>query len=362
MGDIISGYDVFEEFKKKTFTRDYEPIKTGLEEIDKALGGGLVRGTFVTLGAAPGVGKTALCQWLFENIAEAGREVIYINLEMSTDQLIARSISRRIWKKYKKTMNALEVLRGYSWKESDRAAINDTLEEYRAKVAPKMFYAPVGANQIIRSNMIDDIEAGLRQLCENRINKGEEAPLICIDYLHLIDGQQRELSEALKGSMLRLKKEIALKYNTVVLCVIANNREANKSGEAEQESGRDTSAIEYSADVMLGLTYTAIADGEEVKIAKPNSKSEFTTEPLTMRTIRAFRRAYYDDSYAEKLRKKYPQAGYITPHKAVTLKINKNRFGYCGAVNLTFDERHLSFKQEDGEPFQEVPPEQLAFK
>ena len=113
---------------------------------------------------------------------------------------------------------------------------------------------------------------------------------------------------------------------------------------------------------MLGLTYTAIVDGEEVKIAKPNSKSEFTNEPLTMRTIRAFRRAYYDNSYAEKLRKKYPQAGYITPHEAVTLKINKNRFGYCGAVNLTFDERHLSFKQADGEPLQEVPPEQLAFK
>ena len=370
MGDIISGYDVFEEFKKKTFTRDYEPIKTGLEEIDKALGGGLMRGTFVTLGAAPGAGKTALCQWLFENIAEAGREVIYINLEMSTEQLIARSISRRIWKKHNKTMNALEVLRGYSWKESDRAAINDTLEEYRAKVAPKMFYAPVGADQIIKSNTIDDIEAGLRQLCENRISKGEEAPLICIDYLHLIDGQQRELSEALKGSMLRLKKEIALKYNTVVLCVIANNREANKQGITETESGRDTSAIEYSADIMLGLSYTAIKEGQtyNYKGNDQTIKAKDGKAVFDLKAIRIFRKAANNPNYAESIKSSYPDAGTTTngkpykPHEQITLQVNKNRFGSIADVNLIFDERHLNFEQVVTDSFLKSIKDNLPFK
>ena len=37
---------------------------------------------------------------------------------------------------------------------------------------------------------------------------------------------------------------------------MAHGRATNESGEVKQEAGRDTSAIEYSADVLLSLNYT----------------------------------------------------------------------------------------------------------
>lgn len=330
----INGCIVFDYFKKRTETRDYEPIETGIKEIDNALGGGLTRGTFITLGAAPGAGKTAFCQWLFEGMAAAGHEVLYINLEMSPDQLIARSLQRHVWEKNKRSVSALKILRGYSWSRTEKPLIESAMQEYRQNIAPNMFYMPVGEGELIQSNKISDIEAAIIEICEARKAEGKEAPLICLDYLHLIDCENKDLAESLKAAMLKLKREIALKYNTIVLCVIANNRDSNKKGVAELESGRDTSAIEYSADIAMGIVYTAIEDGRLY-----DSKN-----PYDMSVIKKYRRAYYDPDYADKIRKDFKDAGTAKPHEEITLLINKNRFGAYGGVELIFNERNLCFK------------------
>ena len=47
--------------------RYYEPLQTGINDIDRALEGGFIRGTLVMLGAPPAMGKTALAQWIFES-------------------------------------------------------------------------------------------------------------------------------------------------------------------------------------------------------------------------------------------------------------------------------------------------------
>ena len=59
--------------------RTFEPIPTGINAIDRALEGGFIRKTLVTLGAPPAMGKTALAQWIFENIARNGKDVVYMN-------------------------------------------------------------------------------------------------------------------------------------------------------------------------------------------------------------------------------------------------------------------------------------------
>ena len=345
----INGLEVFDSFMQRTTGRDYEPIRSGIIDIDNALGGGFVRGTLVMLGAAPGAGKTALCQWLFENMAAAGQEVIFINLEMSPDQLIARSISREIWKKEKKTITALKILRGYSWKEEERAIILRAAEEYKKSIAANLAYLPIGENAPIKNNKITEIMGAVKAICDDRKQAGKPAPLICIDYLQLVDGEERDTQESLKRVIMALKREVAIKYNTVVMCIMAQSRAANKTGEADQESGRDTSAIEYSADIMLGLTYTAIEREEECKVKKNPDKADFERERYTMKTIRLFKEAYYNDRVAAKVRSKYPEAGTAKPFEAVTLKINKDRFGCGGSVDLLFDGRHMLFKQVESE-------------
>src|SRR6476659_8637358 len=52
-------------------------LGTGIAELDRVLGGGLVPGSLVLLGGAPGIGKSALAGMAVANGGAAGNEVIY---------------------------------------------------------------------------------------------------------------------------------------------------------------------------------------------------------------------------------------------------------------------------------------------
>ena len=64
--------------------------KTGIGEFDRVLGGGLVKGSIVLLGGAPGIGKSTLllqiCQYLGENYS-----ILYVSGEESARQIKVRA-------------------------------------------------------------------------------------------------------------------------------------------------------------------------------------------------------------------------------------------------------------------------------
>lgn len=62
-------------------------LYTGYFDLD-SLTDGLHNGEFTVIGARPGVGKTTFALQLAENIAEKGKEVAYVSLEMSEEQII----------------------------------------------------------------------------------------------------------------------------------------------------------------------------------------------------------------------------------------------------------------------------------
>ena len=311
--------------------RTFEPIPTGIKDIDQALEGGFIRKTLVTLGAPPAMGKTALAQWIFENIATTGQNVLYINLEMSREQLLARSISRIAYKYDKKDFSALEVLRGYAWNDETREAITKAAAIYKRDIAPHFIYNPEGV-----TNNIDSILSAMEAETARIKAQGEAAPLICIDYLQLVDSGERDAIEGMKGVIFKLK-DFAKREDTVVLLIIANNRASNKSGTVEMESGRDTSAIEYSGDIMLGLSYTAIEDKRTYAYTyedKNGNEKEKT--------------GFYDLETIRRLKKEAYEAGKDIPTvcNEVSLKVLKSRFTEAERrANLIFDGKHSTFKQ-----------------
>lgn len=68
-----------------------ERISTGIAEMDRVLGGGLVRGSAVLVGGDPGIGKSTLLLQVFRRLAEKGLNVLYVTGEESARQVKLRA-------------------------------------------------------------------------------------------------------------------------------------------------------------------------------------------------------------------------------------------------------------------------------
>jgi DNA repair protein RadA/Sms len=66
-------------------------VLTGIAELDRVLGGGLVPGSLVLLGGSPGIGKSTLTGMALGNVAAAGHSVLYVSGEESTAQVKLRA-------------------------------------------------------------------------------------------------------------------------------------------------------------------------------------------------------------------------------------------------------------------------------
>lgn len=72
-------------------TRDSERTTTGIGELDRVLGGGIVSGSLVLVGGDPGIGKSTLLLQMCYNLTDSGLKVLYISGEESLAQIKIRS-------------------------------------------------------------------------------------------------------------------------------------------------------------------------------------------------------------------------------------------------------------------------------
>ena len=66
-------------------------VFTGLEELDRVLGGGMVPGSVILLGGDPGIGKSTLILQILAQLAAAGQKVLYVTAEESMRQIRMRA-------------------------------------------------------------------------------------------------------------------------------------------------------------------------------------------------------------------------------------------------------------------------------
>jgi DNA repair protein RadA/Sms len=66
-------------------------MSSGIGELDRVLGGGIVPGAMVLLGGSPGIGKSTLTNMVLGNLGEAGRRVLYVSGEESAEQVRLRA-------------------------------------------------------------------------------------------------------------------------------------------------------------------------------------------------------------------------------------------------------------------------------
>jgi DNA repair protein RadA/Sms len=70
---------------------EHDRLCTGIGELDAVLGGGIVPGSLVLIGGAPGIGKSTLTTMALANLAAASRRTLYVSAEESAAQIRLRA-------------------------------------------------------------------------------------------------------------------------------------------------------------------------------------------------------------------------------------------------------------------------------
>ncbi|MEE1014972.1 MAG: DNA repair protein RadA [Lachnospiraceae bacterium] len=72
-------------------TSETERISSGMAELDRVLGGGIVPGSLVLVGGDPGIGKSTILLQVCKNLAAAGVSTLYVSGEESLKQIKMRA-------------------------------------------------------------------------------------------------------------------------------------------------------------------------------------------------------------------------------------------------------------------------------
>jgi DNA repair protein RadA/Sms len=99
-------------------------LETGIGELDRVLGGGLVPGSLVLLGGAPGIGKSTLTTMVLAHLAAQGRRTLYVSAEESAPQIRLRA----------ERLAAGDALGVPVLAENDLATVLATIERQRPEV------------------------------------------------------------------------------------------------------------------------------------------------------------------------------------------------------------------------------------
>ena len=120
---------------------------TGIPELDRVLGGGVVEGGLMLIGGDPGVGKSTLLLQVCAHLAAAGKRVLYISGEESARQikLRARRLEIDTPGLYVLAENALDAVETRLRELQPDAAVIDSIQTmYR----PEMASAPGSVSQV----------------------------------------------------------------------------------------------------------------------------------------------------------------------------------------------------------------------
>ena len=95
--------DVEERFSSETFekpkpllvsqiaTGSFQRFATGMKELDRLLGGGIVKGSLALIAGDPGIGKSTLLLQISQALASQGKTVLYVSGEESAPQTALRA-------------------------------------------------------------------------------------------------------------------------------------------------------------------------------------------------------------------------------------------------------------------------------
>ena len=219
---------------------DCSGLKTGLDDLDKRLGG-LEGGDLLILAGRPSMGKSALAVNIADNVSHNGKSVMLFSLEMPDRQIALRIMAARSGK----SMESLRSGDKFTDSELDMLAV----------IAGK------AKNQNL---LVDDKPAVsvayIRSKARQYKNK-YGLDMIVIDYLQLMTGKGDNRTQEV-GGISRGLKALAKELNIPIIALAQLNRglEDRANKRPVMSDLRDSGEIEQDADIVLMLYRDEVYD------------------------------------------------------------------------------------------------------
>ena len=307
----------------KSYEITTEPIKTGFKNLDSALYQGFRAGLYI-LGAVSSLGKTSFMLQIASNIAESGQDVLIFSLEMSAKELLAKILSRITFETNKDySLNTAEILyNSFSTIQRDQGEyVRNKAFERLQKFAEKIFISE-GIGNITTEE--------IRKKIAEHIRITGNVPFVVIDYVQIICPLDFKMTDkqATDRNITELKR-ISRDFDCVVFGISSFNRESYKE-EVSMASFKESGAIEYGSDVLMGLQY---AETERKEVYNPKTKSN----ELESDTAYKARRTIELKAMEEKAKN-----GEFIP---LQVKILKNRNGSKNKVDIYYKPKNNYFTE-----------------
>ena len=245
---------------EKNIRTGRKAVSTGWQSLDNSLDGGLYEGLYVIPGT-PGTGKTAFAMQMAFQIAQQQRDVLYISMEMSEEELYERHISRISYQLFGVNEETKHKAKTVHSMVQEGSTVYEAREIFK-RIAPYLrTECSVGTIDA------DDIRRVV-EIYEYELNS---LPVVFVDYLQILKAHDPRMTDkqAVDYNVLRLK-QLSRDYKIPVVILSSMNRMSYAdiiSMAALKESG----AIEYTADVCLGMQ---LANMDQVKVGSSAGRSE----------------------------------------------------------------------------------------
>ena len=228
-------------------TSETERLSSGMAELDRVLGGGIVQGSLVLVGGDPGIGKSTILLQVCKNLAASGISTLYVSGEESLKQIKMRAARIGTFTNDVKFMceTSLAQIEAVITKEKPRVVIIDSIQ---TMCNEEISSAPGSVSQVRESTSI------LMQLAKKQgvmifivghvTKEGTVAgPRVLehmVDTVLYFEGDRHAAYRILRGVKNRFgsTNEIGVfEMREKGLCEVANPSEYMLSGRPENASG-----------------------------------------------------------------------------------------------------------------------------
>lgn len=239
----------------------YKGKTTGFKNLDKELNG-IVPGLYV-IGAISSLGKTTFVSQIADQMASKGESILFFSLEQSRFELVAKSLSRESFKlNPRKGRTVLDIMQRFDTSEDTFATLNK--------------YSEIAQNVRIIEGNFDMNVLKMREIIEKYIRETGKKPVVVLDYLQILRPINERMTDKAQVDFNVSELKRISRDNDIPIFVICSFNRENYTATVDFKSFKESGAIEYGADVVMGLQLKVISD----------SKAEVSRDTINQAKVR----------------------------------------------------------------------------